>query len=103
MPSSAATPPRLSFCTGAYHRARSWHCDLNHITSFSTHRSARCDRPSPTEAAPHVADAVNDPRSSSPVVPRQKLPELYALASVREEAFANGTTPPPGVTLVGAE
>ena len=50
-----------------------------------------------------MADAVNDPRSSSPVVPRQKLPELYALASVREEAFANGTTPPPGVTLVGAE
>jgi hypothetical protein len=27
------------------------------------------------------------------------LPELYALAAVREEAFANGTTPPPGVSL----
>jgi hypothetical protein len=34
------------------------------------------------------------------VVPRHKLPEHYALAAVREEAFATGTTPPPGVTLV---
>jgi hypothetical protein len=50
-----------------------------------------------------VADAVIDPRSSAPVVPRHKLPELYALASVREEAFANGTTPPPGVTLADTE
>jgi hypothetical protein len=50
-----------------------------------------------------VADAVTDPRSSAPVVPRHKLPELYALASVREEAFANGTTPPPGVTLADTE
>ena len=40
-----------------------------------------------------------DPRQSAPVVPRHKLPELYALAAVREEAFANGTAPPPGVTL----
>jgi hypothetical protein len=31
------------------------------------------------------------------------LPELYALAAVREEAFANGTTPPPGVTLADAD
>jgi hypothetical protein len=36
---------------------------------------------------------------SSPVVPRHKLPDFYALAAVREEAFANGTTPPPGVSL----
>ena len=50
-----------------------------------------------------MADAVTDPRLSSPVVPRHKLPELYALAAIREEAFANGTTPPPGVTLVDAE
>jgi hypothetical protein len=77
-----------------------WHCDLNHITSSSIHGSIRCEpAPPPPEAAPHVADAVTDPRHSPPVVPRQKLPELYALASVREEAFANGTTPPPGFTL----
>ena len=50
-----------------------------------------------------MADAVTDPRQSPPVVPRQKLPELYALASVREEAFANGTKPPPGVTLADSE
>jgi hypothetical protein len=37
------------------------------------------------------------------VVPRHKLPELYALAAVREEAFANGTAPPPGVTLADAD
>jgi hypothetical protein len=40
---------------------------------------------------------------SAPVVPRHKLPEFYALAAIREEAFANGTTPPPGVTLAEAE
>jgi len=50
-----------------------------------------------------VADAVSDSRLSPPVVPRQKLPELYALAAVREEAFANGTTPPPGITLADAD
>jgi len=37
------------------------------------------------------------------VVPRHKLPEHYALAAVREEAFANGTTPPPGVTLADVD
>lgn len=46
-----------------------------------------------------MADAVTDPHESAPVIPRHKLPELYALAAVREEAFANGTTPPPGITL----
>jgi hypothetical protein len=46
---------------------------------------------------------VTDSTSSAPVVPRHKLPELYALAAVREEAFANGTTPPPGVTLADAD
>ena len=46
-----------------------------------------------------MADAVPDPRPSAAVVPRQKLPDLYALAAAREEAFANGTTPPPGVSL----
>lgn len=50
-----------------------------------------------------MADAVTDPRLSAPVVPRHKLPEFYALAAVREEAFANGTTPPPGVVLADAE
>ena len=50
-----------------------------------------------------MADAVPDPRPSAAVVPRHKLPELYALAAVREEAFANGTTPPPGVTLASAD
>ena len=50
-----------------------------------------------------MADAVTDSRPSAPVVPRFKLPELYALAAVREEAFANGTTPPPGVTLADAD
>jgi len=51
-----------------------------------------------------VADAVTPSRvSSAPVVPRHKLPEFYALAAVREEAFANGTTPPPGVALADAE
>jgi len=49
-----------------------------------------------------VADAAPD-RLSAPVVPRHKLPELYALAAVREEAFANGTTPPPGVRLADAD
>jgi hypothetical protein len=46
-----------------------------------------------------VADAGPDSRNSPSVVPRHKLPEVYALAAVREEAFANGTKPPPGVTL----
>jgi hypothetical protein len=50
-----------------------------------------------------VADAGPDSRQSAPVVPRQKLPELFALAAVREEAFANGTAPPPGVTLADAD
>jgi hypothetical protein len=50
-----------------------------------------------------VADAVTDSRPSAPVVPRYKLPELYALAAVREEAFAHGTAPPPGVTLASAD
>ena len=50
-----------------------------------------------------MADAVTSPRQSAPVVPRNKLPELYALAAIREEAFANGTTPPPGVTLADTE
>jgi hypothetical protein len=36
-------------------------------------------------------------------VPRFRLPEHYALAAVREEAFATGTTPPPGVTLDDAD
>jgi hypothetical protein len=49
-----------------------------------------------------VTDAGPDdarPREAAPVIPRHQLPEYYALAAVREEAFANGTTPPPGVTL----
>jgi hypothetical protein len=50
-----------------------------------------------------VADALTDSRPSRPVVPRYKLPEFYTLAAVREEAFANGTTPPPGVTLADAD
>ena len=50
-----------------------------------------------------VAEAVTDPRVSAPVVPRHKLSEFYALAAVREEAFANGTTPPPGVRLADAD
>ena len=50
-----------------------------------------------------MADAGPESRPSQPVVPRQKLPELYALAAVREEAFANGTAPPPGVTLLDAD
>ena len=50
-----------------------------------------------------MADAGPDTRQSAPVVPRHKLPELYALAAVREEAFANGTAPPPGVTLADAD
>jgi hypothetical protein len=37
------------------------------------------------------------------VIPRFKLPEHYALAAVREEAFATGTKPPPGVTLVDTD
>ena len=50
-----------------------------------------------------MADAVTDPRTSAPVVSRQKLPNFYALAAVREEAFANGTAPPPGVVLADAD
>jgi hypothetical protein len=49
-----------------------------------------------------LADASTESRSA-PVVPRYKLPEFYSLAAVREEAFANGTTPPPGVKLVDAD
>ena len=50
-----------------------------------------------------MADALTESSPSTPVVPRYKLPELYALAAVREEAFANGTKPPPGVTLADAD
>jgi len=50
-----------------------------------------------------LADVRTDSRPSAPVVPRYKLPEYYALAAVREEAFANGTKPPPGVTLADAD
>ena len=50
-----------------------------------------------------MADVVTESRLSEPVVPRHKLPELYALSAIREEAFANGTTPPPGVTLVDSD
>lgn len=50
-----------------------------------------------------MADASTDFRSSAPVVPRHKLPDFYALAAVREEAFANGTAPPPGVVLDDAD
>ena len=48
-------------------------------------------------------DAGQDAPQDVPVVPRFKLPEHYALAAVREEAFATGTKPPPGVTLVDAD
>jgi len=50
-----------------------------------------------------VADAAFDSRVSSPVVPRHKLPDFFALAAVREDAFANGTTPPPGVSLADSD
>jgi len=50
-----------------------------------------------------VADDLSDSRPSPPVVPRHKLPEHYALAAVREEAFANGTTPPPGIALADSD
>jgi len=50
-----------------------------------------------------VTDAGPDDSQGAPVVPRFKLPEHYALAAVREEAFATGTTPPPGVTLDDAD
>jgi hypothetical protein len=50
-----------------------------------------------------VNDAGPDAPQDAPVVPRFKLPEHYALAAVREEAFATGTTPPPGVTLIDAD
>ena len=50
-----------------------------------------------------MADAAFDSRVSSPVVPRHKLPDFFALAAVREDAFANGTTPPPGVSLADSD
>jgi hypothetical protein len=50
-----------------------------------------------------VADVPAEPKRATPHVPRHKLPEFYALAAVREEAFAGGTTPPPGVTLADAD
>ena len=50
-----------------------------------------------------MADVGPDPSRSAPVISRLKLPEFYALAAVREEAFASGTTPPPGVTLADAD
>jgi hypothetical protein len=50
-----------------------------------------------------VNDAGSNAPQDAPVVPRFKLPEHYALAAVREEAFATGTTPPPGVTLVDVD
>ncbi|MBW8770182.1 MAG: hypothetical protein JF589_10530 [Gemmatimonadetes bacterium] len=55
------------------------------------------------EAASHVDDAGQHAPQDLPAVPRLKLPEHYALAAVREEAFATGTKPPPGVTLVDAD
>ena len=48
-------------------------------------------------------DAGSNAPQEAPVVPRFKLPEHYALAAVREEAFATGTTPPPGITLVDTD
>jgi len=57
----------------------------------------------PAETASDVNDAGQDAPQEVTVVPRFKLPEHYALAAVREEAFATGTTPPPGVTLVDAD
>lgn len=50
-----------------------------------------------------MADVASDSSRAAPHVPRHKLPEFYALAAVREEAFATGTTPPPGVTLAAAD
>ena len=50
-----------------------------------------------------MTDAGPDDSQGAPVVPRFTLPEHYALAAVREEAFATGTTPPPGVTLDDAD
>ena len=50
-----------------------------------------------------MAHEVSDLRPSEPVVPRHKLPDHYALAAVREEAFANGTKPPPGVALADSD
>lgn len=50
-----------------------------------------------------MADVASDPSRATPHVPRHKLPEFYALAAVREEAFASGTTPPPGVQLGDAD
>jgi hypothetical protein len=50
-----------------------------------------------------VTDAGPDAPHDVPVLPRFRLPEYYALAAVREEAFATGTTPPPGVTLDDAD
>jgi hypothetical protein len=80
-----------------------WHCDRDHL-NFSPVRSAGPGSPRfPAETALLVTDAGPDGTSAAPVVPRHKLPEHYALAAVREEAFANGTTPPPGVTLADAD
>ncbi|MDB4883055.1 MAG: hypothetical protein JWL95_1821 [Gemmatimonadetes bacterium] len=61
--------------------------------------------PSPPSAEDSffVGDALPDNSRAAPHVPRHKLPEFYALAAVREEAFAGGTTPPPGVTLADAD
>ena len=50
-----------------------------------------------------MTDAGPDVPHDVAVVPRFRLPEHYALAAVREEAFATGTTPPPGVTLHDAD
>ena len=50
-----------------------------------------------------MTDAGQDASQDAPVVPRFKLAEHYALAAVREEAFATGTKPPPGVTLDDAD
>ena len=50
-----------------------------------------------------MADVASDRSRATPHVPRHKLPEFYALAAVREEAFASGTTPPPGVQLGDAD
>ena len=50
-----------------------------------------------------MSDAGSEVPQDEPALPRFKLPEHYALAAVREEAFATGTTPPPGVTLVDVD
>jgi len=81
-----------------------WHCDPDHVIwSPVSPGIARSMRLPPAETAPHVTDAGPDVPHDVPVVPRFRLPEHYALAAVREEAFATGTTPPPGVTLDDAD